>query len=114
MPDNPGPMAGTPFSQSAGGALVAVRLTPKSSANAIRGIARDAAGPVRLKVAVTAVPEDGKANAALLKLLAKTWKLPKTSLTVASGATSRHKVVHVAGDPAALCGMLKEWGRTIE
>ena len=107
-------MAGTPFSKSADGALVAVRLTPKSSANAIRGIARDAGGSVHLKVSVTAVPENGKANAALLKLLAKTWKLPKTSLTVASGATSRRKVVQIAGDPAVLCGMLEKWGRTIE
>jgi uncharacterized protein YggU (UPF0235/DUF167 family) len=63
---------------------------------------------------VTAVPEDGKANAALLKLLAKTWKLPKTSLTIASGATSRRKVVQIAGDPAVLYAMLIEWGRTIE
>jgi hypothetical protein len=107
-------MAGTPFSKSADGALVAVRLTPKSSANAIRGILQDAGGSSHLKVTVTAAPENGKANAALLKLLSKTWKLPKTSLTVASGATSRNKVVHVAGDPAALYGMLQEWGRTIE
>ena len=107
-------MAETPFSRIADGASVAVRLTPKSSANAIRGVARDAGGSVHLKVTVTAVPEVGKANAALLKLLAKTWKLPKTSLTVASGATSRRKVVHIAGDPAALYEMLMGWGRTIE
>ena len=107
-------MAGTPFSKSADGALVAVRLTPKSSANAIRGVARDDGGAIHLKITVTAVPENGKANAALLKLLAKTWKLPKTSLTVASGATSRNKVVHIAGDPEVLYGMLQEWGRTIE
>ena len=107
-------MAETPFGKSADGALVAVRLTPKSSANAIRGIMQDAGGSSHLKVTVTAAPENGKANAALLKLLAKTWKLPKTSLTVASGATSRHKVVHVAGDPVDLCEMLEHWRRTIE
>ena len=95
--------------------MLKVRLTPKSSANAIRGVAETAGGgSAHLKVTVTAVPENGKANAALLKLLAKTWKLPKTSLTVASGATSRHKVVQIAGDPAVLYGMLQEWGRTIE
>lgn len=107
-------MAGTPFSETADGVLVAVRLAPKSSANAIRGIARDAGGTAHLKAVVTAAPEGGKANAALLKLLAKTWKLPKTSLTVASGATSRRKVVHVSGDPATLYGLLQEWGRSIE
>lgn len=103
-----------PFTRTSDGVLATVRLTPKSSANAIRGIARDTDGTAHLKVAVTAVPEDGKANAALLKLLAKTWKLPKTSLTIASGATSRRKVVHIAGDPASLCAMLEEWGRNFE
>lgn len=61
---------------------------------------------------VTAPPESGKANAALLKLLAKAWKLPKTSLSVISGATARRKVVHIAGDPATLLTRLKDWGRT--
>ena len=51
---------------------------------------------------VTAVPENGKANEAVVKLLAKAWKLPKTSLTVVAGATDRNKIVHVAGDPADL------------
>lgn len=108
-------MTAQPFTRIADGALVAVRLTPKSSANRIQGLAESAGdGTAHLKVAVTAVPEDGKANAALLKLLAKTWKLPKTSLTIASGATSRRKVVHIAGDPASLCAMLEEWGRNFE
>lgn len=108
-------MASTPFSKATDGALVTVRLTPKASSNRIQGLTAVADdGSTALKAAVTAVPEGGKANAALLKLLAKTWKLPKTSLTVTSGATSRRKVVHVAGDPAALYGMLENWGRTIE
>jgi len=107
-------MTAAPFTRATDGALVAVRLTPKSSANAVRGIANDADGAAYLKVTVTAVPEDGKANAALLKLLAKTWKLPKTSLTIASGTTARRKVVHISGDPASLYAMLIEWGRTIE
>jgi len=104
-----------PFRRIPDGALVAVRLTPKSSADRIQGLVESTAdGATHIKVAVTAPPEDGKANAALLKLLAKTWKLPKTSLTIASGATSRRKVVQIAGDPAALYAMLIEWGRTIE
>ena len=107
-------MADGPFREISVGVQVIVRLTPKSSANKVRGIAREADGTVHLKAVVTAVPEDGKANRALLKLLAKTWKLPKTSLSVASGATARRKVVHIAGDPAALYGMLQEWARNIE
>jgi uncharacterized protein YggU (UPF0235/DUF167 family) len=107
-------VANTPFNKIVDGARVAVRLTPGSSANKIQGIVREADGSAALKATVTAVPEAGKANTALLKLLAKTWKLPKTSLSVASGATARRKVVHIAGDPAALYGMLVKWGRTIE
>jgi len=107
-------MAETPFSETADGARIAVRLTPKSSENAIRGVARDADGSVHLKAAVTAAPEGGKANVALLKLLAKTWKLPKTSLSIASGPTSRRKVVLISGEPDALLARLKKWGRTLE
>lgn len=107
-------MTALPFTRATDGVLATVRLTPKSSANAVRGVAHDSDGATHLKVTVTAVPEDGKANAALLKLLAKTWKLPKTSLTIASGTTARRKVVHISGDPASLYAMLIEWGRTIE
>ena len=107
-------MAEQLFTVTANGVLLAVRLTPKSSSNAIRGIEQEADGSVCLKAAVTAVPEGGKANAALLKLLAKTWKLPKTSLEIASGATSRRKLVRIAGDPGALYEMLTDWGRKFQ
>ena len=100
-----------PFRTTEGGVAVALRLTPKASANRIRGIEKQADGAFVLKAAVTAAPEGGKANAALLKLLARAWKLPKTSLSVVSGATSRRKVVHVAGDPADLLVKLREWTR---
>lgn len=106
-------MSGLPFRPTDGGVLAAIRLAPKASADRIRGIERDADGSAVLKVAVTAAPEAGKANAALVKLLAKTWKLPKTSLSVVSGATSRRKVVLVSGPPDALIARLKEWGRTV-
>ena len=107
-------MAEQPFTQTTDGVLLTVRLTPKASSNTIRGIKQEADGSVCLKAAVTAVPEGGKANAALVKLLAKTWKLPKTSLTIASGATSRRKVVRIAGDPDALYELLTDWGRKFQ
>lgn len=107
-------MAEQPFTRTADGVLLTVRLTPKASSNAIRGIEKEADGAIYLKVAVTTVPEGGKANAALLKLLAKTWKLPKTSLEIASGATSRRKVVRIAGDPDALYEQLTDWGRKFQ
>lgn len=91
------------------GVSVAVRLTPKAGADRIDGVAEGTTGAHVLKARVTAVPESGKANAALLKLLAKQWKLPKSALSVAGGAKDRNKVVHVAGDPAALYEHLCRW-----
>ncbi len=100
-----------PFRTTEAGVRVDVRLTPKASANRIQGVEPDSAGAPVLKAAVTAVPEGGKANAALLKLLAKAWKLPKTSLCVVSGATARRKVIQIAGDPGELLARLREWGK---
>ncbi|RVU36596.1 DUF167 domain-containing protein [Hwanghaeella grinnelliae] len=96
----------SPITPKPDGVTVSVRLTPKASANRIQGLAEDAAGGVVLKAAVTAPPEKGKANAALIKLLAKAWSLPKTSLTVISGATDRNKVLHIEGDPDILVKQL--------
>jgi uncharacterized protein (TIGR00251 family) len=100
----------SPFEAVADGLRVALRVTPKASRNAVTGTADavDAKGEGKrvLKLAVTAVPENGKANEAVIKLLSKAWKLPKTSLTVVAGATDRNKILHVAGDPAALLARL--------
>ena len=98
-----------PVKRLTDGVSVAVRLTPKASANRIDHITTDAAGITALKARVTAVPESGKANAVLLKLLAKSWKLPKSTLSIAGGAKDRSKVVHVAGDPETLYEHLAGW-----
>ncbi|WP_339109122.1 DUF167 domain-containing protein [Thioclava sp. GXIMD4216] len=70
----------------ANGAEVALRVTPKASRNAIL-LAEDG-----LRAYVTTVPEDGKANAAVTKLLAKTLGVAKSRLTLLRGQTSRQKV----------------------
>lgn len=86
-----------------------MRLTPKAARDRVAGLAAEADGGVVLKVAVTAVPENGKANAALIKLLAKEWKLAKTTITVVAGATDRRKTLLVAGDPDRLMTLLQDW-----
>ena len=63
---------------------------------------------VALKAAVTAPPEAGKANAALLSLRARTLGLKPRSLSLTLGAADRRKVVHLAGDPAMLVAQLEE------
>jgi uncharacterized protein YggU (UPF0235/DUF167 family) len=57
---------------------------------------------------VNAVPEDGKANKALIAFLAKSWKLPKSSFSLLSGQTSRLKVILITGNGPALLGQLSE------
>ena len=82
-----------------------VKLTPRARAAGIDGIAEEPAPegmrPV-LKVRVGEPPEGGKANAALIALLAKTWRLPKTSFTIVSGDTQRLKRVRVTGPAETL------------
>ncbi|QQP89254.1 DUF167 domain-containing protein [Skermanella sp. TT6] len=95
-----------PFRPAAGGVTVAVRLTPRASRNAVVGIGTGTGPAGReqavLKVMVTAVPDSGRANEALVRLLAKQWKVPGSAITLVAGATDRNKILHVAGDPADL------------
>ncbi len=86
-----------------------IRLTPKAARSRIEGVGAGAEGAVVLKVAVTAPPERGKANAAMIKLLAKAWRLPKTSMAITAGATARRKTLLVRGDGKALVERLNQW-----
>ena len=81
---------------------VFVRLTPKSSNDALEGLAETAHGSSHLKARVRAVPEKGAANAALEKLLAKALGVPLSTVNVVAGGTSRLKTVRITGDAAAL------------
>lgn len=100
---------GSPFTEVASGLKVAVRLTPKASRDRVEGGQAEADGGMVLKVSVTAVPEDGKANAALIKLLAKQWRLPKSSIEIVHGATDRRKTLFIGGDAGQLRLRLEEW-----
>lgn len=100
-------MAGVPagpFRREAGALLIALKVTPKASADRVGGLvdAADETGAVgrRLALHVTAPPANGAANKAVVKLLAKALSLPKTSLAIVSGTTGRHKVVRIATDDA--------------
>jgi len=88
------------FKQTSGGLEVYLRVAPKASANRTVNVA--VLDRVRLKVQVTAVPEDGKANMAVIKLLSKQWKIPKSLISVISGATNRNKTLLIEGDGVAL------------
>jgi uncharacterized protein (TIGR00251 family) len=70
----------------------AVKVHPRAKKNAITGQVGDA-----LKVALTAPPVDGKANAACIEFFANLLNVPRSSVTIAVGQTSRNKVIRVAG-----------------
>lgn len=83
-----------------------LRLTPRGRGDRIEGVVRLADGTPVLKASVGAPPEDGRANEALLRLLAAEWGLARRDLTIVAGAKSRNKSVSIAGDPAALLARL--------
>ena len=86
-----------------------MRLTPKAGRDGIEGLKPTADGGTELAVKVTAVPENGKANDALLRLLAKTLKLPVSSFSLVAGATDRHKQILIGGDAAVIATLLAPW-----
>ena len=96
-----------------------VRLTPKSSADAIEGVQAAADGAVHLAARVRAVPDKGAANAALERLLADRLDLPKRAVSVVAGSTSRLKTVRLTGDTAEIVKAIETairlarpgWGR---
>ena len=93
---------GIPYGITDTGAKLAIRLTPKARQAGFRGIAEAADGAAYIKAGVTAPAEGGKANKALLKLLAREFDLPASAMRIASGAQARQKSIQIAGDPAGI------------
>tara|TARA_E500000305_G_scaffold95289_1_gene84784 strand:+ start:2789 stop:3118 length:330 start_codon:yes stop_codon:yes gene_type:complete len=102
-------MTSLPFEVVADGLRLRVRLTPSASRNGIGGVAMDAEDVAWLTATVTSAPENGRANKALIKMLAKSWKLPKSCIDVRLGATQRRKTLLIAGDGKALAAELEHW-----
>lgn len=101
-----------PFRAVDAGVAITVRLRPGASANRIDGIQTTADGPAWLSVRVTAVPEKGKANRAMIKLLGKAWHVPGSDLSVVAGARDRNKTLLLRGDPKVHMRMLNKWAQT--
>jgi len=83
------------------GVLVRVKVQPKSRRPGLGGVKPAADGP-RLAIAVTDAPEDGRATRAACDALAEALGVARSSVALVQGATSREKLLRVAGDPAAL------------
>ncbi len=88
-----------------------MRLKPRARHNRIEGVIRRGDGPAMLRVSVTAPPEAGKANAQLIKLLAKEWKMAQRDISIRSGQRNRNTVVSIKGEPLVLMARLDGWAR---
>lgn len=95
------------FDPAAGRLSLTVRVQPDARRNEIVGLHGDA---LKIKVAAPAV--DNKANAALVAFLAETLGLPKSAIAVRRGATSRRKLVEIAGDGGLTARLLALAGRS--
>jgi uncharacterized protein len=96
-----------PWRYSTEGVSVALRVTPRGGRDDIDGLETLANGRVVVKVRVRAIAEGGEANRAVVALLAKVLGVPKGSVRVLSGTTSRLKQIAVDGDPAKLGDALR-------
>ncbi len=98
-------MSDGPLSPARDGLHVAIHVSPRAKADRIVRVAAGDGGHA-VKARVAAPPEDGRANEALLRLLARAWRLPRRDLAIVAGAASRHKTVRIAGDPHQLLDRL--------
>lgn len=99
-----------PYRLTPEGLVLQVRVTPNASADRIEGVETRDDGNVVLRVRVRAVPDKGKANAAVVALLAKALGIPKSDIALTSGETSRLKTLRLSGDPAALAAAIDALG----
>ena len=99
-------MAARPWTLRNGEVWLSVRLTPKAARDGIDGTTTLSDGSSVAKIRVRAVPEDGKANDALIRLVAQALDLPRSTIRLQSGATARTKVLAVSGDVQEIDGKL--------
>lgn len=102
-----------PYRETVKGLIIRVRLTPNSSRDAIEGLVQQADGVWALKTRVRSVPEKGKANKAVIKLIAKSMSLAPSRLSLISGQKDRNKelLVENVGDDIE---QAKEWLATLQ
>ena len=99
-------MAGSAWRVVASGVEVRVRATPRGGRDVIDGPETLADGRAVLKVRVRSAPEDGAANEAVRRVLAKALGRPASAVSLVAGAAARLKTLRVDGDPAVLCERL--------
>jgi hypothetical protein len=98
-----------PWTATADGVVIDVRLTPRGGRDAIEGVELRADGRAVLKIRVKAAPSEGEANTALCRLIASALGVASAQVQLAGGAKSRTKRLRVAGTPAVLIAALRRF-----
>ena len=101
-------MAAAPWSLTPEGVVLAVWLTPKAGRDAIDGVDVLADGRVVLTARVRALPADGEANEALIRLIAKAVGVPPRDVALVAGATARLKRLAIAGHGPTVIAALEK------
>ena len=99
-------MTAKPYSATANGIRLAVRLTPRASRDGLDGIGTDADGRPILRIRLTAPPVEGAANQALIDFLSGILSVRKKDIVIRTGETGRLKILDIAGNPNALAACL--------
>jgi uncharacterized protein (TIGR00251 family) len=89
--------------RTASGVLIELSVQPRARRTALACVSGV------LKAAVTAPAEDGKANAAVIELLAREWRLAKSAMEVVRGATARRKVLAIGGQTDEVAAQITRW-----
>ncbi len=85
-----------PIRDTASGATFSIKVHPRSKHDGISGVIGDA-----LKLSLTAPPVEGRANEACIRFFAEFLRVPRPSVTIAAGESSRNKVIRISGVTAA-------------
>jgi hypothetical protein len=100
----PGPQ---PWRSAKGGLMLTVRVTPKAARDGVDGLAETAQGTA-IQVRVRAIPDEGKANAAVAAVVAKWLGVAGSRVSVARGHKSRVKTLEIGGEPGTLEALVAE------
>jgi uncharacterized protein YggU (UPF0235/DUF167 family) len=102
-----------PWREEADGVALRVRVTPRAGCDALAGLQTLSDGGLVLAVKVRTAPEDGAANEAVRRCIAKALGRPASAVALRSGATARLKTLTVAGDPGSLLAALEALARPL-
>ena len=102
-------MPALPFTATATGIRLAVRLTPRASRTGLDGIVTGADGKRMLQIRVAAPPVEGDANAALIALLSEALDVRKSDIMIIAGENARLKRLDIAGDPQEIAARIEAW-----